>query len=42
MFPNVGISMMTKNGEKTHDHLEDLQYEILLGISNYGHKKGGF
>ncbi len=42
MFPNVGISMMTKNGEKIHDHLEYLQYDISLGASNCGHKKGRF
>jgi hypothetical protein len=31
---------MTKNGEKIHDYLDDLQYEISLGYSNYGHEKG--
>jgi hypothetical protein len=42
MFPNMGINMMTKNGEKIHDYLEYLQYDILLGGSNYGHKKERF
>lgn len=30
--------MVTKNGERVRDYLENVSYELALGCTNHGHK----